>query len=271
MAKKRTRRSYRQLTVAERLDMANTAITNARANPEIHTRMASFGYGLGELTAGQELQADAQEKEDQQKMRYGDLSVASAAHKEKRAELHERAQRDRTLGRIALKDESELFDSMKLSGPLDLSRVGMVADVDQMYKAMQGRPECHAKLARRGLTAAAIQEGLELVAGVREARRAMENADGAAQEATRVRDEALKALDSWMSDFIAIVRIALAEVPQLLEALGIYEPSGPQGRRRSIDNEEADASADADASGDTGDENAPVEAMLAVAAPTTQS
>jgi hypothetical protein len=46
-----------------------------------------------------------------------------------------------------------------------------------------------------------------------------------AQDATQARDAALDALDAWMSDFIAIARLALEERPQYMEKLGVVEPS----------------------------------------------
>src|SRR4051812_46054598 len=44
---------------------------------------------------------------------------------------------------------------------------------------------------------------------------------GAAQESTRARDDALAALDAWMSDFVQIARVALQARPQLLEKIGV--------------------------------------------------
>ncbi len=44
---------------------------------------------------------------------------------------------------------------------------------------------------------------------------------GEAEEATRLRNEAVKALNAWMVSFRGIARIALKDKPQLLEALGI--------------------------------------------------
>jgi len=64
-----------------------------------------------------------------------------------------------------------------------------------------------------------------LVQAVAEANAVQEKEKGEAQEATKLRDAALDDLDQWMSDFIAIARLALEERPQYLEKLGVVEPS----------------------------------------------
>ncbi len=48
---------------------------------------------------------------------------------------------------------------------------------------------------------------------------------GEAEEATRLRNESMKALHLWMKEFRSIARIALQDSPQLLEALGIIVKS----------------------------------------------
>jgi len=63
------------------------------------------------------------------------------------------------------------------------------------------------------------------VQAVAEANAVQEKEKGEAQEATKLRDAALDDLDQWMSDFIAIARLALEERPQYLEKLGVVEPS----------------------------------------------
>lgn len=46
-----------------------------------------------------------------------------------------------------------------------------------------------------------------------------EKEKGEAQEATQKRDAAIAALDEWLGDFRVVARIALEDIPQLMEAL----------------------------------------------------
>lgn len=49
---------------------------------------------------------------------------------------------------------------------------------------------------------------------------------GEAEEATRHRNQSIKALYVWIKEFKGIARIALQDSPQLLEALGIMVKAG---------------------------------------------
>jgi hypothetical protein len=50
-----------------------------------------------------------------------------------------------------------------------------------------------------------------------------EKEKGEAQAATQTRDQALDALQEWLSDYLAIAKVALEDNPQLLEALGVLQ------------------------------------------------
>lgn len=60
-----------------------------------------------------------------------------------------------------------------------------------------------------------------MVASLVDARQQQMQRKGEAQDATEKRDEALRAMDVWMSDFKAAARVALKDHPQWLEMLGI--------------------------------------------------
>ena len=52
-----------------------------------------------------------------------------------------------------------------------------------------------------------------------------EKEKGEAQAATQKRDAALDAMQDWLSDYLAIAKVALEEEPQLLEGLGMLQRS----------------------------------------------
>jgi vacuolar-type H+-ATPase subunit I/STV1 len=76
-----------------------------------------------------------------------------------------------------------------------------------------------------GITEQALQEGQDNVNEVQPKLAAQLKENGEAQASTQARDESLEDLLDWMSDFVAIARIALENDAQLLEVLGIVEPS----------------------------------------------
>jgi hypothetical protein len=72
-----------------------------------------------------------------------------------------------------------------------------------------------------GLTREKLEKGYELVQEfqTRANKKSVEATE--AQKATMLRNEAMEELDQWISDYIAICRIALEDDPQELEQLGI--------------------------------------------------
>jgi hypothetical protein len=72
-----------------------------------------------------------------------------------------------------------------------------------------------------GLTREKLEEGYKLVQEfqTRANKKSVEATE--AQKATMLRNEAMEELDQWISDYIAIWRIALEDDPQELEQLGI--------------------------------------------------
>ncbi len=80
-------------------------------------------------------------------------------------------------------------------------------------------------MAKFNITEEKLLAGKQLIEETVSLNAAQEKEKGEAQQATVERDEALDALEFWLSDFFAIARIALEEKPQLLEKLGIVERS----------------------------------------------
>ena len=102
---------------------------------------------------------------------------------------------------------------------------GWLSQARQFYLNALADSETLTKLGAYGITQAKLEAGQLLHGQVETANAAQEKEKGDAQQATKDRDAAMDSLDEWMSDFVAIARIALEEKPQFLEKLGIMEPS----------------------------------------------
>ncbi|KAB8141732.1 hypothetical protein F8S13_18500 [Chloroflexia bacterium SDU3-3] len=66
-----------------------------------------------------------------------------------------------------------------------------------------------------------MEEGQAKVAALVAAVQRQSKESTQAENAAKARDAAIDELDDWVEDFIKIARLALADNPQLLEALGV--------------------------------------------------
>ena len=99
------------------------------------------------------------------------------------------------------------------------------AGKDFFYANALDSNDIQAGLARFGVTTENLQQTQALVNDVEKKHNIQLQEKGEAQQATKVRDEAFDTMQEWMSDFVAVARIALEDSPQYLEVLGIVEPS----------------------------------------------
>ena len=85
---------------------------------------------------------------------------------------------------------------------------------------------------KRGYGADRLSAGRARVVEMSAAIQAHKAAMGASQQATDEQDAALGALGAWMSEFLAIAKVALSAKPQLLEKLGILKRDGKTPAQR---------------------------------------
>ena len=95
----------------------------------------------------------------------------------------------------------------------------------QFYKNALASKAILKDLAEFGITEQKLKAGLKEVEAIEAANLAQEKEKGEAQAATQKRDAALDELQDWLSDYLAIAKIALEEEPQLLEGLGVLQRS----------------------------------------------
>lgn len=211
--------------LSERLLAAQVAIDNALSDSEVKSLLAVFGYDEARLNAGKALLESANRLQQTQQKEYGDQFEATGALKE----VWEKADKDYMrfvkVARIALKSEYALYQKLALSGRRKKTLSGWIGQAKQFYLNTLADTAVLDKMAAFGMTQAKLEAGKALLEQTEAANAAQEKEKGEAQQATLERDNAVEQLEEWLSDFIAIARIALEEKPQLLEQLGIVERS----------------------------------------------
>ncbi len=216
--------SYSNLSIEGKLAASQQALANAANNPEIAALLAGFGYDAARIAAGQALYDTAQAAQVAQKQEYGEQYAASQAFETAWKTANETYMQLVKVARVAFSTDPNAATALGIAGRRKPTYPGWLEQAQQFYLTALENAAFQTELARFGVTLEKLQAGKALVDAVVAAKQAQGSETAEAQAATQTRDNALEALDAWMSDFIAIAKIAL-EGTQLSEALGILERS----------------------------------------------
>lgn len=215
----------RNQSIDSKLLFAQNAINNALAIKEISSPLALFGYNQQRLKEGEKLYTKASELQIKQVKEYGEQYEASNVLHLTRAMANKTYMVHVKIARVALRNNPETNASLQLTGNRKDSLSGWLKQAKAFYTNALNTPKVITALAKFGIDKKQLEAGSALVSDLENSFNAQLKEKGEAQIATQERDEALDDMQDWMSDFIAIARIALASEPQLLEMLGIVEPS----------------------------------------------
>jgi len=212
-------------SIDERLLAANVAIDNAISDEEINGLLAGFGYNSEKLSSGKALYDSAQLLNQQQKTDYGDQFAATEELNQEYEEANKEYMRQVKVARVALKNDYAAFLKLGLEGQRKRTLSSWLVQARQFYNNALADTVVLEKLAVFGITQEKLQAAKQAIDDVEAANARQKKEKGEAQQATKSRDSAMDNLDDWISDFIAISRIALEDKPQLLEKMGVVEPS----------------------------------------------
>lgn len=212
-------------SIAERLHRAQVAIDNSLANEEIQSHVGAFGYTLDRLNEGKALYDTAVQQQQTLEQEYGDQYEATDTLTEVWEQADDVYIQNVKVSRVAFRDDPGAFRKLALNGRRKESLAGWLAQARQFYTNALADADIMAGLGTFGRTAETLQAGLQLVDDTEAANAAQEKERGEAQQQRVERDVALDKMDDWVSDYIEIARVALADKPQLLEILGILERS----------------------------------------------
>ncbi len=208
-------------TLGDFLQDARVLIGNSQTLPGISTALAEFGYTADRLAEGQALLQAAEDLVLKQKKEYGEQYEATAAAQTAWEAADSAYSKTLKIARLAFADDVQAITALKLSGARKASLAGWLDQATFFYGNLASQPRLVATLGRFGYTAAKLAAEKALVDTLQTKVQAQAKESGEAQKATEERDAAIKKLDAWVGELRIVLKVALADDLQTLEAVGI--------------------------------------------------
>jgi hypothetical protein len=204
-----------------RLADAHLKIVTVRDDSKINTALLPFGYTEPRVTGGLQLYNSAFDRQIFQKKEYGEQFAATEAFQAALADVEKIVMQHINVARVAFKNHGYLLKEAELNDQRKVTYTGWLGQTRQFYSVVLEHPDASPLLSVFGLTPEILTAAQQKVLDVHDLKIKQIHESGDAQQATKLRDNALEVLEAWVADLVAIARVALADSPQLLEKMGI--------------------------------------------------
>lgn len=204
-------------SIAERLNAAKLAIANSLADGEIQSLVANYGYPAAKLNEGDALFQAAQAAVNAQKSAEGAQKQSTQELKTAEKEARGAYQSLAKVSRAIFKGDKPRLTALGLGGREAKDIAGFLASASALFE----NAAAAGTLAEYGYDGGRLESERGKVGAFDAANQRQESAKGAAQQAARDQDAAMRALDAWRAQYLKIARVALRGKPQLLEKIGV--------------------------------------------------
>jgi biotin operon repressor len=219
----------RGVTIDKKFMHYELAINNAMTKSELLEALSIYGYNETRMKEGKGYLDDAIKLYEQHKTEYADKYGTADSLKKKTQEAYKIFMKTVKVARIAYKNDVNSQKRLALGEERKKTFSGWIDQAERMYKNFLGLSESNVKvnnidkeaISKFGYNIDKLSKEYELIKKVKDLNMNHKSDTGTAQNATEKKDESIKIIDEWMSDFIKIARIALEDNKQMLEQLGI--------------------------------------------------
>ena len=210
-------------TIASKLHQMEDGIWGVKNNPEIQLRMSRYGYTPDRIAEGEALLSEAKGQVADHAGKYGHKYVATEELDKMRKASHRDYMITLKVVRVVFRQRPGQLMEFNAVGRRRRSLSGWLNDARVLYTNLLNNSDALTEMENYGYTVERLeveQQQVEQVAAFYSKRL---GEMGKAQQLTQDRDRAIDAACEWFSDFRTIVRIALYDRPQWIEALGIVK------------------------------------------------
>jgi len=207
-------------TDLEAIETSRIALENATINRQISKLLEEVGYGGTKLEEGKGLSRQALDAYESNRSENIEATLAYDAFDAKKYDLNTLYRKHRKRAKVIFRENPNFLIQLDIHEATSTTYLSWMDSVKTFYKAALSNEEILSSLQVLKVSAEELQSGQGFISDVEKLRNEYLNEKGESQEATKIKDEALKQLDKWMRNFYAVASIALEDNPQLIESLG---------------------------------------------------
>lgn len=200
-----------------------TVINNSLKCEEIVEIMGRNGYPLERIEEGRGLLELAKRVSLEQRAARADKLGATEEFKEAFRQGDLLFAKLIKLARIALERDVPTLERLGIKGARKRSIGKWLVQAKQFYSIALEKEEVLESLAPSGIDRVSLEEGRLLVERVQTLYLLKVKRNGESQMATKRKERAILELNDWYRAYLRVAKLGLAEVPQLIEKLGIVE------------------------------------------------
>jgi hypothetical protein len=207
--------------IAKKLHSIGNTLSGVLKSPEIQKKLGRYGYTNERILVGKNLWDKTNSLMTKQVKEYGNQYAATDEQEKFFSSTYSQYMIVVKIGRVVFKKQPDMLATLGLTGFRSRSLSGWLRDARILYGNILDTPSALEAMTDFGFTAQQFQDELQNVQKLEDLHSNLLIGKSAAQQATQERDKAFDELCDWYSDFRAVIRVALYDNPQLLEALGI--------------------------------------------------
>nr|VFJ58752.1 MAG: hypothetical protein BECKDK2373B_GA0170837_10773 [Candidatus Kentron sp. DK] len=206
-------------SIEDRLNRYRTGLVNARDVDELQNRVALYGYTKKKINELLSLHQEAFDLHLARKKEYGEQLAATNAFEQAWKSAHDAYMVLIRLGRILFRDDYGVFVKLTLNEERKKSFSGWLTQARTFFGSLLADSSVLEKYAKYNTPLTAIKAARDQVDIAEETNTIQAKETGEARQATLDRDAKLDALDSAMSEFHALAKLACQDAPELLDML----------------------------------------------------
>ena len=224
---------YNRKRIGERLNFSTEFVDIVENDPVISERMRVFNYNSERLLEVRQMINTAASRDRDQRVKLGQQTAATSVLKELVRGMRLTFSSDRKIARTLLRGNETLYNELRLGVKMDGSKEVFLQQARHFYEQAFVHEEVTTLFDTHfNITPELFVSRMKDLDVVEEAMRLQQVRVGETRTATRLRNEAMKELDSWMNVVIGVARQVFREEEDLLLRLGVEVIRKPRGVSR---------------------------------------